>query len=43
MNITIFTIINNFLAFFLLLFFNFSLLDTDPDPGKINADTYPQP
>ena len=32
-------IMTNFLAFFLFLFDNFSLLDPDPDPGvKMNAD-----
>ena len=30
------TIITNFLVFFLLLFFNFSLLDPDPG-GKVNC------
>ena len=37
-------IISNFLAFFLLLFLNFSLLD--PDPGemmRIQGDQDPQP
>ena len=34
------TIITNFLAFFLLLFLNLSLLDPDADPeGKMNADS----
>ena len=36
------TIITNFLAFFLLLFLNFSLLDQDLG-GKMNADPDPQP
>ena len=38
-----FTIITNFLAFLLLLFLNFYLLDLDSDPGeKMNADPDPQ-
>ena len=41
-NLIKFTIITNFLTFFLLLFFTFSLLDLELG-GKMKADPYPQP